>query len=306
MASLTDKITDVRNGSRPGTATVTVARSIAGTVLSCNDLSGWPTDSKVHFVTYQIDTNNDPIAGTQLDCSGIVSGSTITQLTVHDGTDGGSSIGDIVEMLPTAMWAQDLADALTESHERDGTLKDDIVTTAKILNSAVTTAKLAGSITSDKIIGISKSTLTTDSNPYKFCAYQAGDLSIPSGVATLVSLDTELFDTNSDFNTSTYSYVAPVTGFYQINAQVGLTAAGASAGCAMVAYMLVNNVAVVNSTIYVGSGSANSVPRATLSKLISLTAGDAITLKGQVNEAGRHITGNSATTFMSGFLVSRT
>lgn len=122
MASLTDKITDVRNGSRPGTATVTVARSIAGTVLSCNDLSGWPTDSKVHFVTYQIDTNNDPIPGTQLDCSGIVSGSTITQLTVHDGTDGGSSIGDIVEMLPTAMWAQDLADGLTESLTRTGAL----------------------------------------------------------------------------------------------------------------------------------------------------------------------------------------
>lgn len=119
-ASTNDKITDVRNGSRPNTATVTTARSINGTNLACNDLSGWPTASKIHFVIYQIDTNSNPVAGTQLDCSGIVSGNTITQLSVLDGTDGGSAIGDVVEMLPTASWAQDLSDALIAGHERDG------------------------------------------------------------------------------------------------------------------------------------------------------------------------------------------
>ena len=120
MASLTDKITDVRNGARPISARVITARSIGGTTLHCNALTGWPTASKVHFVTYQIDASSNPIDGTQLDCVGIVSGADITQFTVLDGTDGGSSVGDVVEMLPTASWGQDLADALTKEHDRDG------------------------------------------------------------------------------------------------------------------------------------------------------------------------------------------
>lgn len=120
MASLTDKITDVRNGARPVSARVVVARNIAGTILNCNSLTGWPTASKVHFVTYQIDANSNPIEGTQLDCYGIVSGANITNVTVVDGTDGGNNIGDVVEMLPTAAWGQDLADALTKEHDRDG------------------------------------------------------------------------------------------------------------------------------------------------------------------------------------------
>lgn len=161
-ASINDKITDVRNSARPTSTTVTVARASAGTNLSCNSLIGWPTASKVHFVTYQTDTNNDVVAGTQLDCYGIVSGDTITNIVVLDGTDGGNAIGDKVEMLPTAGWGQDLADGLMETLERDGSLQDNIVTTAKVNNlaittdkintSAVTTAKIADdAITIDKI-----------------------------------------------------------------------------------------------------------------------------------------------------------
>lgn len=120
MADTTDKITDVRNGARPTSARVTEARDAAGVVLHCNNLTGWPIDSKVHFVTYQIDTNNNPIDGTQLDGSGIVSDNDITQVNIIDGTDGGNAIGDVVEMLPTAAWGQDLADALTLEHDRTG------------------------------------------------------------------------------------------------------------------------------------------------------------------------------------------
>ena len=143
-ASTSDKITDVRNASRPNTARVTTARDIGVTNLACNDLSGWPTASKVHFVTYQLDTNSNPIAGTQLDCSGIVVSNTITNMEIIDGTDGGNSIGDVVEMLPTAAWAQDLADALTADHERTGAHKASItLTTPTITNPTITTPTIA-------------------------------------------------------------------------------------------------------------------------------------------------------------------
>lgn len=122
-ANTTDKITDTRNAARPNSARVTNGRSGGGTTLNCDNLSGWPIASKVHFVTYQIDTNSNPVAGTQLDCRGIVSGNDITSFSVIDGTDNGNSVNDVVEMLPTSAWGQDLADALTVLHNRDGTWK---------------------------------------------------------------------------------------------------------------------------------------------------------------------------------------
>lgn len=120
MADVLDKITDVRNAARPNSARVSSGRSAGGSTLSCDNLTGWPTASKVHFVTYQIDSNSNPVAGTQLDCYGIRSGNDITNFTVVDGTDSGNAVNDVVEMLPTAAWGQDLADALTAEHDRQG------------------------------------------------------------------------------------------------------------------------------------------------------------------------------------------
>lgn len=103
-------------------------RASGGTTLACDDLIGWPTASKVHFVTYQVDTNSDPLPATQLDCSGIVSGNTINSFTVIDGTDSGNSVGDVVEMLPTSAWGQDLADAVSAEHSRTGTHSPALIT----------------------------------------------------------------------------------------------------------------------------------------------------------------------------------
>lgn len=227
-ASLTDLFTDVRNSARPNTTTVTVLRASAATNLTCNSLIGWPTASKVHFVTYQTDTNNNVVAGTQLDCYGIVSGNTITNMVVVDGTDGGNSVGDVVEMLPTAAWAQDLADGLMVSHNRDGTLADDAVTTSVITNLSVTDAKLASdsvttakilddAVTAPKLVGIDKSNLTTDSNPYKFQAYPTSNQTIGAGAWTKANYQAEVFDTNNNFDTTTARYTAPVSGFYLFN-----------------------------------------------------------------------------------------
>jgi hypothetical protein len=163
-ASVADKITDTRNAARPNSARVTSGRSSGAATLACDNLTGWPTASKVHLVTYQINSNSNPVSGTQLDCYGIVSGNNIGSFTVLDGTDNGNVVGDVVEMLPTAAWGQDLADALMASHDRDGTLKDgvvdsaavlanNVVTSAKILDANVTTTELAdANVTDAKLI----------------------------------------------------------------------------------------------------------------------------------------------------------
>ena len=148
MASVNDKITDTRNSDRPNSARVSSTRSVGGTTLACNDLTGWPTASKVHGVTYQIDSNSNPVDGTQIDFYGIVSGNNITSFTVVDGTDNGNSVNDVVEMLPTAAWGQDLSDALILEHDRTGGHTTAAVTamTSDILAAIMPTIYPVGSI----------------------------------------------------------------------------------------------------------------------------------------------------------------
>lgn len=109
-ASTTDLITQVVSGStRPVATTVTATRSAAGTTLTCAALTGWETATKVHFATYSTDASGNKIDSSQCDWSGIVSGSTITNLALTAGTDVGNSIGQTVECMPTAAWADELA-----------------------------------------------------------------------------------------------------------------------------------------------------------------------------------------------------
>lgn len=151
-ANINDQITSTTtaSGTRPRSTTVATLRSGGGTTLSCDDLTGWPTDSAVHFVTYQVDGSGEIIEGSQSDWKGIVSGSDINSLTLTGGTDDGNSVGDYVQMLPTAAWGKDLYDALTTTlNQLDGSLLSEIVTTAKIDDGAVTSAKLAPGLTTD-------------------------------------------------------------------------------------------------------------------------------------------------------------
>lgn len=133
-ASTLDKFTDTYNAANPNVARVTATRAAAGNSLSCDNLAGWPTASKVHFSTYQINTSNAVVAGTQIDWQGIVSGNTIGSLTrITGATDNGSAVGDVVEMNPTASWGHDLYSGLTTSHNNDGTMITGLpLTTPKI------------------------------------------------------------------------------------------------------------------------------------------------------------------------------
>lgn len=156
MANITDKITNVSSGTRPVSTTVSTLRTTGATSLSTNDLTGWATDTAVHFITYKIDGQGKVIVGSQTDWKGIVSGTSINNLTVTGGTDAGNAVGDIVEILPTARWAKDLTDAIRVHSAQDGNLlpitASNVVPTAAIQDSAVTTTKLAGtSVTAAKI-----------------------------------------------------------------------------------------------------------------------------------------------------------
>ena len=142
------------NGSYPPVATVTAARSTGGSTLSCDSLSGWATDTPVHFSTFQVKTDGTIDTTTQTDWKGIVSGNTITDMTRLAGAaDSGNASGDKVELNPTIGWVDDLVTGLLVAHKQNGALKDNAVTESSIATGAVTSTKVAaGAISSyDKI-----------------------------------------------------------------------------------------------------------------------------------------------------------
>lgn len=157
-ANINDKFSEVSTGTRPNVTTVASVRSASGSSLVCDDLTGWATDTAVHFVTYEIDGQGNVVPGTQQDMKGIVSGNTIGNIVVTGGTDIGNKVGDIVQQLPTAAWAKDLADGLQVSHNLDGSLKAGIVDTTELADESVTTGKLDDAAVTNAKINLSTST----------------------------------------------------------------------------------------------------------------------------------------------------
>lgn len=51
-------------------------------------------------------------------------------------------------------------------------------------------------------------------NPYIFSAYLGSDQALSAVTWTKLNINTESYDVNSNFSTSTYGYTVPVTGYY--------------------------------------------------------------------------------------------
>lgn len=58
-----------------------------------------------------------------------------------------------------------------------------------------------------------------------FNAYVGTSQAINAATFTVCNINTELFDTNSCFDTSTYRFTPTVAGYYQVNAQVAFQSA---------------------------------------------------------------------------------
>ena len=155
MASVSDKITKVKDGSNPNVARVVTPRPANSDTLSVDSLTGWTEDTAVHFMTYRVDSTGKVVPGSQRDWKGMANkatGQIISLQIQNNAIDDGNLVGDIVQAGPTAGWAQDLAEAMLESHNSDGSLKRGAVGADNIAKDSITAESIKEkSITADKI-----------------------------------------------------------------------------------------------------------------------------------------------------------
>ena len=155
MASVSDKITKVKDGSNPNVARVVTPRPANSDTLSVDSLTGWTEDTAVHFMTYRVDSTGKVVPGSQRDWKGMANkatGQIISLQIQNNAIDDGNLVGDIVQAGPTASWAQDLAEAILESHKTDGSLKKGAVGAENIAKDSITAESIKEkSITADKI-----------------------------------------------------------------------------------------------------------------------------------------------------------
>lgn len=294
-ASNTDRF---KKSKRKFETTVGVGGILAGgTTLPLTSVTGLDTSTAVTLVVGAGTATEEVITG-------VVSGSDLINCVrgKEGTTDSAHSAGETVNMFFTETHWDDAMDGILVSHDQDGTLKDGAVDAASVLASnVVTTAKIADdAVTAAKLDGVDKSLLTTDSNPYKFSAYRSSAWTAAAGL-TKVNLNAEMFDTNNNFDSTTnYRYDVPVSGFYQLNANVTI---GGNTNRVFVAIYkngsteLARNDTNISNAIAVPYSSAVSV-------LAQCTAGDYI----ELFHASSAVAGGvgAGVTHMSGFLVSRT
>lgn len=158
------------------------------------------------------------------------------------------------------------------------------ITTAMITDGAVTTPKVT--------------------NPYKFWAYRNGNYDIANNA--VVALNAVIFDTNNDFNTSTYDYVVPVDGYYQFNFAVHVESIN---GTGYFCQLVVNGAEFARSSGFISAftntGFWNGLAG---SALIYCSAGDLVDLRyvGNGTTSNNTLSGIKYATYLSGYLVSET
>jgi hypothetical protein len=175
------------------------------------------------------------------------------------------------------------------------------------MSSVIIAGNTSGTITLDapNVAGTTTLTLPTTSgtvmvNGPAFSAYLAANQSVTSTVITKITLNTETFDTNNNFDNATnYRFTPTVAGYYQINAGAQSQATGMSA---MVLTIYRNGTAYKTQTSALGGTPA--FVSMSISDVIYLNGStDYIELYGQVNGTSPLLSGGITVTFMSGVLV---
>lgn len=320
MSTSVNSVTNHFPSAENGFSTTTSASVSSGaTTVELNSLAGYEDGEVVVFI---IDPDD---AVKKQTFTGVVdfTNTRITSVVWTAGTNQSHILGATVVDYATATHISMISKGLMVQHKQSGAHANTITTNtinentaangvtidglnikdSKLnTNDSVVTANITdAAVTSAKISGIDKSLTTTDSNPYKFSAYRSTAFTWGNNTFAKITCNTEQFDTNNNYDTSTGRYTAPVTGFYYVHGQVR---GDHKSGSGMSVEIRKNGSEVFSGDTMVPVGYTGTFGfQLSANGIIALTAGDYIELfcYGAAN------TGQTGLgTIFQGFLISRT
>lgn len=284
--------------------TVTNVRSGGATTIQVNTVANVPTKFYASYGTPH--TFTDPVTGetitviseaTAVDFAGHIDGTNIEIDEIAPGyTDNGNEVGDIIVIRPVTEWDNNLFNVLSVAHNDDGTLKAGAVDNAAALASdVVTTAKIADSnVTSEKL-----------SSTVAF--YATTTQSTNTGTNVPITTYTEVDDMGNNFDPTTGVFTVPYNGFYHLSVAMGVENITGTADARVLAQLAVDDNDDGTYDVFaegMNFGQTTSFdPIATVSCSRSFSAGDKIRVS-MANLTGG--TEDCYKSFFSGFLVGRT
>ena len=274
MASVSDKITKVKDGSNPNVARVVTPRPANSDTLSVDSLTGWTEDTAVHFMTYRVDSTGKVVPGSQRDWKGMANkatGQIISLQIQNNAIDDGNLVGDIVQAGPTASWAQDLAEAMLESHKSDGSLKKGAVGADNIAKDSIVAESIKEkSITADKIDFTTIPMFSATTSKWEV---------LPQNQHTIVKYDSVVYDTAKMYDTKTFTAKVPKDGVYHIDARTGIAQTGFFSGYTEYISIFKNGTMIKESNRTRGTDNDRHLPRPSLSVDLLLKKNDEINIR---------------------------
>jgi hypothetical protein len=325
-AQNTDKL---RRGFFGSSTTLSASIGNTDTTIPVSSTTGWPTDTAIDITIDRVDANGNKTPTKRETITLVVSGiNGINALRGVEGTAQPHSAGAIVEITFTAATHNDQVNWGLKDHDQQGRhtqLTDTNGNTILAFNpvsNAVNNLQVANSATGNDIVlsavgsdaninidwnpkgtGAHKGVVEALKNPYKFQAYLAGTVANPGNTWTQMKFDTVVFDTGSNYSTSTNMFTALVAGYYQFNGAYGCSTT--IDGQFLAIGMNVNTFSTTPT--YQGptiSNGAAAVAGLTMSKFIKLNANDTVSVYFFNNSPTQLAGTGPIRTYFEGFLVS--
>jgi len=290
-----------KNGIQKTLAAELLSTASTGDAITFADVDGIPNLPGV-LVIDRIDSAGTatPAKREYIEYSG-TSGTTVlitTRNVDSSGTVQTHAVGAIVEFVPDVVWADRIYDALSNivnvndvsalasgiTLSSPSLISPNIPLSTGWFNSSGAT--ITGVIDDDTMATASATTLATsestkayvDIKTVKMKAYLSANTGgLTNGTATIMPLNTEVYDTGSDFNTTTYKFVAPVTGYYLVNGAVTFQPSVVDKRYFAMVFVGANEMI----TGFAHSSLINIQLTANVSGMLYLQANDEVTLYGR-------------------------
>ena len=182
-----------------------------------------------------------------------------------------------------------------------------VINTANTINGA---SLVASSVTSSALAAnsVTNTAITTGNlyaskfyNPYKFSVYRNAALNSAASGSAVITFDTSLFDTGSNYSTATGRFTAPVNGFYWFSARASVGLGGTTR---FFVNLWKNGAEILRGNDNVNvAGTANG---SIVTGILSLSAGDYIQTYNYYGAAATALENGFAQCYFQGMLISAT